>query len=239
MIGIYKILNLKNNKLYYGSSKNIKKRWATHRNHLKNNKHVNCILQRAWDKYGESSFSFEVVELCSENNLLLTEQKYLDLNPEYNIGVQSSGGDNLSNHPNKVAILKKISESVNKTLSLMTDEEKIEKFSKPKELNPNWKGGKTFCECGVRINSANNKCMKCHDKSGINNPFYNKKHSKESRLKISEAAKKRTKKPSNSKKVNVDGEIYDSGGDVARKFNISRGLVNYRCKSNKYNWYFV
>ena len=52
MIGIYRIKNLVNEKCYYGSSKNIEKRWKTHLNQLRNKKHINSILQRAWNKYG-------------------------------------------------------------------------------------------------------------------------------------------------------------------------------------------
>ena len=78
MIGIYRIKNKINDKCYYGSSKNIEKRWKTHLNQLKNKKHINSILQRAWDKYGENNFIFEVVEECKLENLFEVEQKYLD-----------------------------------------------------------------------------------------------------------------------------------------------------------------
>ncbi len=40
MIGVYRIKNKINKKCYYGSSKNIEKRWKTHLNQLKNKKHV-------------------------------------------------------------------------------------------------------------------------------------------------------------------------------------------------------
>jgi predicted GIY-YIG superfamily endonuclease len=45
--GIYRIKNIINNKCYYGSSKHIQKRFNEHINKLKNNKHINIILQRA------------------------------------------------------------------------------------------------------------------------------------------------------------------------------------------------
>ena len=105
MIGIYRIRNLVNNKCYYGSAKKINRRWSKHKSQLKNNRHENILLQRAWSKYGEKNFIFEVVEECDETLLLITEQKYLDSNPEYNISKKSSGGDNISNHPNKNEII--------------------------------------------------------------------------------------------------------------------------------------
>jgi predicted GIY-YIG superfamily endonuclease len=39
MIGIYRIRNIINNNCYYGSSKNINKRWKRHKWELKNKKH--------------------------------------------------------------------------------------------------------------------------------------------------------------------------------------------------------
>lgn len=107
MIGIYRIKNIINNKCYYGSSKNIINRFKIHKYRLNNKKHPNIILQRAWDKYKEDNFIFEVVEECDLSQLLLIVQKYLDLNPTYNIAKNSFGGDNLTRHPNRLEIIEK------------------------------------------------------------------------------------------------------------------------------------
>lgn len=49
------------------------------------NKHQNCHLQNAWNKYGEDKFHFSIVELCPTDSLLIKEQYFIDmLNPEYN-----------------------------------------------------------------------------------------------------------------------------------------------------------
>ena len=122
MIGVYRIKNLINGKCYYGSSKNIEKRWSRHKRELNNNTHINCILQRAWDKYGENNFIFEIIEVCAINVLLETEQKYLDLQPDYNIGIKSIGGDNLTKNPNRGKIIQKMTESVKQRYNSMTDE---------------------------------------------------------------------------------------------------------------------
>lgn len=76
--GIYKISNTANCKIYVGSSLNIKVRWGIHRSQLRNNCHPNAYLQRAWNKYGEENFSFEIIEECAEDILLLKEQEWLD-----------------------------------------------------------------------------------------------------------------------------------------------------------------
>ena len=61
--GIYKITNLKNHKIYIGSSNNIMRRWYEHLRDLKNQKHCNSHLQNAWNKYGENNFLFEIIEI--------------------------------------------------------------------------------------------------------------------------------------------------------------------------------
>lgn len=62
IIGIYKIENKVNGKVYIGESNNIKKRWDEHIEDLNNNKHHSYKLQIAWNKYGKDNFSFEILE---------------------------------------------------------------------------------------------------------------------------------------------------------------------------------
>lgn len=88
--GIYKINNtVVSNAYYLGSSMDIDDRWTVHRWALRNNRHENSRLQRAWNKYGESAFSFEIIEVFvgTLHELLLREDEYLEKLPEtcYNI----------------------------------------------------------------------------------------------------------------------------------------------------------
>jgi group I intron endonuclease len=78
--GIYKITNKVNQKFYIGSTKNFfSKRWWSHRNDLRLQQHGNKYLQRAWDKYGEKSFTFSVLEEdVPEENLYEREQFWID-----------------------------------------------------------------------------------------------------------------------------------------------------------------
>ena len=64
------------------------------------------------------------------------------------------------------------SKEVRKRYTLMSEDEKKEKHSKPMETNPNWRGGESFkyCKCGVKIAPINNSCINCIDKSGIPSP---------------------------------------------------------------------
>lgn len=86
MIGIYAITENNNQKLYIGSAKNIIGRWLTHIRELSGQCHTNKILQNSWNKYGEESFEFTVLEECQIDKLLDREQYYIDaLKPQFNI----------------------------------------------------------------------------------------------------------------------------------------------------------
>lgn len=80
MLGIYKIVNLLNGKIYVGSSKNVERRLYSHHRHLlRHNKHWNPHLQAAWNKDGESAFSFELLEEIRQiNRLTKREQHWMD-----------------------------------------------------------------------------------------------------------------------------------------------------------------
>ena len=77
---IYQIKNLQNGRVYVGSSVNLKKRWKEHRNDLKKGSHHSQKLQNAWNKYGEESFEFSILEaVFDKTKLLEQEQHWIDL----------------------------------------------------------------------------------------------------------------------------------------------------------------
>jgi group I intron endonuclease len=96
--GVYKILNTANGKFYIGCSNNVFQRWSEHKNDLRNKTHHSIHLQRAWDKYGEDNFVFELIEETDENDRIEHEQCYLnnlkpyDKNVGYNISPNAIGG---------------------------------------------------------------------------------------------------------------------------------------------------
>lgn len=80
IIGIYKITNKINNKIYIGSSINIKQRWKKHKTELNNRKHHSKHLENAWHLYGSKNFEFSIIEETKDElTLLEKEQYYLDL----------------------------------------------------------------------------------------------------------------------------------------------------------------
>ena len=82
LVGIYKITNIVNDKIYVGQSIAIKQRWSQHKAELRKNKHGNCHLQKAWNKYGEEKFKFSVLEYLdtdiSKDFLTEREQYWID-----------------------------------------------------------------------------------------------------------------------------------------------------------------
>ena len=77
--GIYYITNTQTGMLYIGSSSRLKKREREHFGRLKNNNHCNSHLQSAYNKYGEDSFVFIVVEKVPQKKLVEAEQRHIDL----------------------------------------------------------------------------------------------------------------------------------------------------------------
>jgi group I intron endonuclease len=217
--GIYQIRNLINNKLYIGSSQVISKRWELHKCSLKTNKHHNIHLQRAYNKYGKDNFVFEILEHIDDiNNLYPKEQYYIDLlKPEYNIGGVVGGGK-LKDHPNWESI--KIKFQINSS----------------GEKNNKWKGGISHyicpgCNKKIRCNSiaTPKKCRKCTNWKLIKK----KKHSQESIEKMKIVKLGNT---SSSKKIQIDGTIYQSIGEACEKLNIKRWTINKNIKNRLPGW---
>lgn len=82
---IYAITHLQSGKQYVGSTINYKKRFAQHRCALRNNRHHSFLLQRSYNKYGLSAFSFLMLEDVEPANLEAKEQEWLlKLKPVFN-----------------------------------------------------------------------------------------------------------------------------------------------------------
>lgn len=95
--GIYRITCIPTGKIYIGSSCHPFRRWIEHRRSLRAHCHCNLHLQRAWDKYGEDAFTFEVMEFVMPWSLVEREQYWIDkLKPfsprGFNIGVKANSG---------------------------------------------------------------------------------------------------------------------------------------------------
>lgn len=94
--GVYLIKNIKTNKKYVGStSRNFLTRFKEHFHELSKNLHKNPYLQKAWNKYGEDFFIFEILESCE--NFEEKETFYLNYFKKselYNINFTANRIDN-------------------------------------------------------------------------------------------------------------------------------------------------
>ncbi len=87
--GAYSILCLVTGERYVGGSKHILRRWRVHKCELRKAVHESPKLQEAWNRYGEASFKFEILE--EGTNVLELEQLWLDkLRPAFNVHTQSN-----------------------------------------------------------------------------------------------------------------------------------------------------
>lgn len=95
MIGIYKITNTIDGKIYIGQSIDIKHRRCCHEYDLKNQRHKNPHLQRAYNK-NPDAFVFEIECTCKEEDLNNLEvfyiQKYNSTDPSLGYNLDAGGG---------------------------------------------------------------------------------------------------------------------------------------------------
>lgn len=204
--GIYLIQNKINKKAYIGSSKNVLIRWRDgHRLYLRKNKHYNTYLQYAWNKDGESNFSFFILFYCPENELLDWEQFFIDR-------FQSADrrfGYNIAPKANR---------------SQISEETRL-KFSQVRL-------GKKHSEETKKKISLNNFFRGKH-RYGKENPFYGKHFSEKSKLLLSEANNYRKKKVLKYDKNENFITEYESIRQAGRENNMDDAIIS-RCCRGKY-----
>lgn len=83
IVGIYQIRCSVNQKVYIGSSCDIRSRMSAHMTTLKRNVHPNKFLQRAYNKYGATNFVYDILEECDKESLFEIEQEWLDIVQPY------------------------------------------------------------------------------------------------------------------------------------------------------------
>jgi group I intron endonuclease len=200
--GIYSITNTINGKVYYGSSIDIKNRWSVHKSKLNKNTHENPHLQSAWNKYGKDAFKFEIVKEVPVEQLIDTEQEYLDItkqNPTlyYNVAFHSEC-------PARGHIC--------------SDETK-KKMSENNGMY--WEGKHRSDETKRKMSGAH---------KGENNYFYGKHHSGETRQKLSIANKGQlpwnTDKNIYTFKNRITEEVFTGiRDDFRKKYNLNKAHI--------------
>lgn len=237
--GIYLIQNKTNGKVYIGQTRHLHKRWKEHKISLRGHYHRNRYLQFAWDKYGEESFQFRVLEYCAIEQLDEREQHYLDIYmPKglcYNLAkdVKASRKGMIVNEESRALMRnaklgKKASPETRILMSEMRRGEKHPLF------------GKRHSETTLE------KMRKAHQ--GQSSPMKGRQHSQEANQKNSEAHRGKTLSTEHKNKISMAlrgkrsrshkltseqvkqiKEIYSAGNityiEIAKAFRVSKDTI--------------
>ena len=176
MIGIYKITNKLNGKVYIGQSRDIDARWRQHCNAKDN-----YAIHNAIKKYGKENFSFEVLLECPAEMLNVWERDMIALydciSPNgYNL---TEGGEG-HHHSEETKI--KIS-NVQKGIPLSEEHKR--------KLSESMKGKHHFEETKIKISETLKGRIPWNKGVHLESPMKGKHHSEETRLKMSESQKGR------------------------------------------------
>ena len=178
MIGIYKIENLINHKVYIGQSVNIERRWIDHRCGYQFADEVH--LYRAMQKYGINNFSFTVIEQCKKEELNDKEKYWIKF---YNSIDRNNGYNRTVGGTDSVHCLltdKQIDQIYEMLRNNISQSDIAEKFNVTQQLISsinlgisyvrdnieypivNNRAEKVYCiDCGKEIGSNSTRCRKC------------------------------------------------------------------------------
>mgnify|MGYP001772056195 CR=1 FL=1 len=163
---IYQIKNSETGKCYIGQTTDFKRRKREHLNELRKHKHSNLYLQNAFDKHGESSFEFFILEECPKDQANEREIFWLNnfggFDSENNYNLCQAGG------------ARGISEETREKLRSRTmSEETRRKMSEAKK--------------GIKLNLSDEQRKRIGERSRQN--LTGRRHTAESKRKMSEKLK--------------------------------------------------
>lgn len=227
--GIYKCTCLSNGRCYVGQARSLLKRKQHHLYTLRNNKHRNIHMQRAWNKYGEDDFIWEIIECCPEDMLNEREIYWIEKYDTFRDGFNmTSGGD--KNYIVSSETLKKRSMSLKKS---WTDERR-QKISKSMLGKKNPMYGRTG-----KLNPAYGRNM-----SGKNSPSYGKRHTEEAKEKNRQAHLGKNNVNSKAVICVETNELFWSLGEAGRAKKCNDTSICKVCKGIKktcggYHWRYA
>lgn len=206
---IYKILNTKNNKFLIGSTNNPKIRKINHFSNCRCNKHCNSKFQNSWNKYGEQSFKFQIIEEVYQiENLLKREQYWIDTywNSGLLLNVEPiAGKPPIRNRPHTQETKNKISQTKKKDSQNISDKlrKRIWTEESKEKLRRVNLGKKYSMESKIKMSQSQYNWLK-HNKP----PMLGKIHSNETRQKISLAQIGRKRSNATKHKQSYSMKLY-------------------------------
>lgn len=258
MYYLYFLTDTNTNSFYVGITGFPEKRIQRHRNDMKRGTHHNTKVQELFDGGANFESIFYIFNTMEEAYTI--EQKVILANQDnplmLNINV---GNNNLKLNPRRQEIKDKISKRLKEKWAGYSREELKEKFGRYGTSNGMF--GKRHTEEAKRkmglanvgrapANKGEKMSLEQHaklmehvnarDYSGKNNPFFNKSHTRETRAKISNAAKGRVS--SRRLPVMINGSRFNSLSDAHKVLGIPLVTIRHRCLSEnkKFNsWSFI
>jgi len=233
--GIYKITNTVNGTIYIGKSIDLSQRWFSHRSYLRKGTHCNQYLQRAWNKYGESAFIFEIIEYC---NILDIDQREIFMIAEYDtfnngynltLGGEGCAGRIPTEKQREVFRIYNATAEPRKGWNHSDEAKaKISKAHKGRKITNEQKESVRKAHLGKKLTEEH--------KEKIRQCVIGRKHSEEAKVKVSEAhrgelngtAKLTDKQVVQIKNLLKSGTMLSK--DIAKMFNVS---VQTICFINK------
>ena len=225
-IGIYCIENFVNKKVYVGQSVCIEKRRSQHFGSLRRNCNDNKNLQEDWNKYGESSFSFRLLETCRKDQLDERESFYVEKfksnQPDFGYNFTNGGKKGFKHNPE---------------LLKLESEIQYQKYEDNPELHDLH-----------RINALrqwSNPEIKAKI-LGANNGMYGKTHTPETREKLKQARLGK----SSGRKIHIPvicielNRRFDSACDASKEFSLNTANIYDVCKGKRktcggYTWKYA
>lgn len=240
-------------KKYIGSTEHLNTRISRHKSELNARIHHNLNLQKVWDD-STKELNVTIFIMGSRKEAYEAEQAMTDElrsnNLVYNIGRSVRGGDNLTDNPNRDAVLEKITSSIRIRTSMMSPEERKQRFGFSGSLNPMY--GKTHTDKvkerlsklssrpeQIAKRNAARKPMSLEGRAslaalakkrtGSKNPFYGKEHSDKTKVRLSKVSLGR--KPPNERRVMIEDIIYRSITEAGKQLKIPTPTVLHRIRS--------
>lgn len=246
---IYKITNVKNNKIYIGQT--IKERpsdrYSQHRylaSHSEQEKSIS-YLHRAMNSDGLDNFKFEVIEEI-DNSLLNEREQYWikNLNCKVPNGYNmTDGGEGTIGFSRPQTLQERLKRQKSNKQFYLNNLEAREKISeRTKQL---WKDDEYRKKVtdNVKKTYAENSELRQRF-CGENNPMYGKHHTEEALQKIKAAAAKKKIKIAQLDKDTLEIiKIYDGVKDAEKDLNVSHGWISKAARQDKvaygYRWKFI
>lgn len=231
--GIYEIVNTTNGKRYVGSSVDLAKRRAYHRQTLRKQTHCNPYLQNAWNKYGEGAFKFKTFFYCGGESLIELEQMALDeLKPEYNIARVAGSCLGVRRSDETKAKMSAIMRGNQHSLGHKCSPEERAKVSAALMGNSNSRGFRHTAETRAKVSAAQTGNKNClgrklseETKKKISAAKKGRKHTDEARANMSVAQRGRKRVP-HSAETRAKISAAKTGRKLSAKHKASMSMAN-------------